>query len=108
MVPVAQRVAPSLPPQLVKGFPDKCFFLSAENTNILKLISVENIEMLNGNVPVLTPFLPACPASCLLSSLLATLASAGLLSCKVLGKAPFGFKTLESATARVVCFCQSK
>lgn len=70
--------------------------------------------MLNGNAPFLLPVLPACPASCLFSSLLAPLAGAGLLCCKVLAKAPFGSKTLGSATARVVfikqmySYCQSK
>lgn len=83
MVPMAQRVAPSLPPQLVRGFLDKCFFLSAENTNMLEQISVENIKMLNGDV---LRFVPARPASCLLSSLLSPLAGAGLPSCKVLKK----------------------
>lgn len=36
-------------------------FLSAENMNVLKLIYVENIDILNGNVPVLTPLFACLP-----------------------------------------------
>lgn len=60
---MARIVAQSLPPQIVKGFLDKCF--SDENMYMWKTISVENIAMLNGNAPF-----SASGSACLLSSLL--------------------------------------
>lgn len=60
-------------------------------------------------------FLPACPGSWLISSLLAPLSGVGLMSCKVLRKAPFIFKILGRATAshlvltkQISSYCQSK
>lgn len=74
---MARIVAQSLPPQIVKGFLDKCFSLSDENMYMWKTISVENIAMLNGNAPF-----SASGSACLPSQLPAQLPSSSLGRCR--------------------------
>ena len=107
VVPMAQRVTPSLTPQLIKGFLDKCFFFPLKirytDTNFCWQYWNSKWKCTSSDSNSACP-----PASCLLSSLLAPLAATGLRCCKVLRKAPFSFKTLGNATARVTRFCQTE